>query len=184
MKSPNVLLDLLKLLAYQIGQMVSYHELATQLQIDVKTVARYLDLLEKAFVIYRLGGFSRNLRKEITSKHKYYFYDTGIRNGVIRHFNRLDMRNDIGQLWKNFLLVERLKSTHYQGFYGNRYFWRTYQGQEIDFVEEWDHALHAYEFKWSPKKLKKYPPKNWSENYPEAMFNTITPNNYLDFLFS
>lgn len=180
-RSPKLLIDLLKLLAFQLGQLVSYHELATQLQVDVKTVARYLDLLEKSFVIYKLGGFSRNLRKEITSKHKYYFYDNGIRNGIIRHFNQLDLRNDIGALWENFLFMERLKYTGYHGFYGNRYFWRTYSGNEIDLVEEQDSQLKGYEFKWSEKK-KALPPKEWSSTYPDASFQTLSSDNFFDFI--
>lgn len=180
-KSPKTLIDLLKLLAFQLGQMVSLHELATQLHIDVKTVGRYLDLLEKAFVIYKLGGFSRNLRKEITSKHKYYFYDNGIRNAIIRHFNGLDTRNDIGALWENFLFMERLKFTSYHAFYGNRYFWRTYQGEEIDLVEEEDGQLKGYEFKWSDKKQAAVR-KVWSETYPDASFEIISPNNFLNFI--
>jgi uncharacterized protein len=179
-KSSKLLIDLLKLLAFQVGQLISYHELGSQLHIDVKTVARYLDLLEKAFVIYKLGGFSRNLRKEITSKHKYYFYDNGIRNGIIRHFNPLEMRNDVGALWENYLILERLKYTSYQGFYGNRYFWRTYQGDEIDLIEEQDSQLHGYEFKWSEKKHVE--PKLWSTTYPDATFQTISPTNYLNFI--
>ncbi len=181
-RNSKTLSNLLKILAFQMGRLVSYHELATHLGVDVKTVARYLDLLEKSFVIYRLGGFCRNLRKEITRKSKYYFYDNGIRNGIIRQFNKLNLRDDIGTLWENFLFTERLKSTTYDSFYGNRYFWRTYDGQEIDLVEEWDSNLRAYEFKWSPKKNHSHPPKDWSKSYPEASFETITQANYLDFI--
>jgi predicted AAA+ superfamily ATPase len=180
-RSSKVLIDLLKLLAFQVGQMVSYHELATQLQVDVKTVARYLDLLEKTFVIFRLGGLSRNLRKEISSKHKYYFYDVGIRNGIIRHFNHLTLRNDLGPLWENFLIIERLKMTDYTSFYGNRYCWRTYQGSEIDYIEEQDSQLKAFEYKWSSGK-RSDPPKEWTAAYPEASFQVITPENFLNFV--
>lgn len=180
-KKSDVLLNLVKLLAFQIGQLVSLNELATQLRIDVKTVARYLDLLEKSFVIYKLTGFSKNLRNEVTGKNKYYFYDLGVRNAVIAHFNPLETRNDIGQLWKNFVFIERLKMTSYKGFYGNRYFWRTYQGQEVDFIEEIEQQLHAFEMKWSPKKTIKAPAA-WKDNYPESSFITITPDNYLDYL--
>jgi len=181
-KSSKLLMDLLKLLAFQVGQLVSYNELATQLHLDVKTIARYLDLFEKAFVIYKLGGFSRNLRKEITSKHKYYFYDNGIRNAVIRQFNHLDLRNDIGLLWENFIFMERMKYTNYHAFYGNRYFWRTYQGQEVDLVEEKDGQLNGYEFKWSDKKHREVGPKEWSTAYPEATFQVITSENFFDFI--
>ena len=180
-KKSETLLNLVKLLAFQIGQLVSHSELATQLAIDVKTVARYLDLLEKSFVIYKLGGFSRNLRNEITKKHKYYFLDTGVRNAVIAHFNSLEMRNDVGQLWENFVFIERLKKCSYKRFYGRHYFWRTYQGQEIDFVEDIENTLTGFEAKWSPMK-KVNVPSSWKEKYPTASFNVITPDNYFDYI--
>ena len=180
-KSSEILLNLVKLLAFQVGQLVSLCELATQLKIAVKTVSRYLDLLEKSFVICKLGGFSGNLRNEVTSKHKYYFLDLGVRNAVIAHFNSLEMRNDIGQLWENFIFIERLKICAYKGFYGRRYFWRTYQGQEIDFIEEIENKLTAFETKWSPTK-KVSIPSGWKENYPDTSFDVITPENYLKFL--
>lgn len=180
-KRSEVLLKLVKLLAFQVGQLVSYHELATQLHIDVKTVSKYLDLLEKSFIIAKLGGFSSNLRNEITRKHKYYFFDNGIRNAVIAQFNPLEMRDDVGKLWENFIFVERLKKCTYAKFYGNRYFWRTYAGQEIDFLEEIENKLHAFEAKWSEKKKIK-PPSQWEENYPNSSFNIINPDNYLEFV--
>lgn len=180
-KSSEILLNLVKLLAFQVGQLVSHNELATQLKISVKTVSRYIDLLEKSFVICKLGGFSSNPRNEITSKHKYYFLDLGIRNSVISHFNPLELRNDTGCLWENFIFIERLKSCAYKGFYGNRFFWRTYQGQEIDFIEEIENKLSAFETKISV--TKKVPvPTAWKENYPGASFDVITPDNYLKFL--
>ena len=175
------MLNLVKLLAFQIGQLVSHHEMATQLHIDVKTVGRYLDLLEKSFVICKLKGFSQNLRNEITSKHKYYFFDIGIRNAVIAQFNALELRNDVGQLWENFIYIERLKKNSYTKFYGNQYFWRTYHGQEIDFIEEIDNKLSAIEVKWSEKKRVK-PPMVWKETYPDASFHVVTPENYLDYV--
>lgn len=180
-KRSESLLNLVKLLAFQIGQLVSLRELATQLHIDIKTVNRYLDLLEKSFIIYKLSGFSRNLRNEITSKHKYYFYDTGIRNAVIAQFNSLDIRNDVGQLWENFVFMERLKKLSYTRFYGSRYFWRTYNGQEIDLIEDIENKLSAFEIKWSDKKKKKEP-SIWKDNYPRSSFQTITPDNYLEFV--
>ncbi len=180
-KKSETLFNLVKLLAFQIGQLVSHNELATQLRVDIKTIARYLDLLEKSFVICKLGGFSTNLRNEITKKHKYYFLDLGVRNAVVAQFNSLDMRNDVGQLWENFIFIERLKKCSYQGFYGKRYFWRTYQGQEIDFIEEIENKLTAFEAKWSSRK-KVSVPSAWKESYPEASFNVITPDNYLDFV--
>ena len=180
-KGSKILLDLLKLLAFQIGNEVSLNELANSLSIDVKTVARYLDLLEKTFVIVRIGGFSRNLRSEITSKAKYFFLDNGIRNGVISQFNSIDERSDIGQLWENFVVIERLKKHSYKSIYGNTYFWRTYGQQEIDLVEERDGHFFGYEFKWSVKNKVK-PPKDWLTNYPESKFSLVTPDNYLDFI--
>lgn len=180
-KKSETLLNLVKLLAFQVGQLVSHTELATQLKIDTKTVAKYLDLLEKSFVIYRLGGFSKNLRKEITKKSKYYFFDNGVRNAVISHFNSLEMRNDVGQLWENFVFIERIKKCSYKGFYGEHYFWRTYEGQEIDFLEDIENKLHGFEVKWSPNK-KVTIPSLWQENYPDSTFDIITPKNYLDYI--
>ena len=180
-KKSETLFNLVKLLAFQVGQLVSHNELATQLRIDIKTVSKYLDLLEKSFVICKTGGFSRNLRNEIMSKHKYYFLDLGVRNAVIAHFNPLDMRNDIGQLWENFVFIERIKRNAYKGFYGRTYFWRTYQGQEIDFIEDFENKLSAFETKWSTTK-KVSVPSNWKKSYPGSSFQVITPDNYLEFL--
>jgi len=180
-QNSRTLLHLLRLLAFQMGSEVSANELATQLSVDMKTVQRYLDLLEKAFVIVRVNGFSRNLRQEITKKAKYYFLDNGIRNAVIAQFNEVDQRNDVGQLWENFVLMERLKRRTYFPLFGNMYFWRTYDQQEIDLVEEREGKLFAYECKWSERK-RVGPPKKWTETYPEAEFAVITPANYLDFV--
>ena len=179
-KSSKVLLDLLKLLSFQIGNLVSLNELATQLRIDIKTVARYIDLLENAFVIVSVSGYSRNLRKEITSKNKYYFLDVGIRNAVISQFNEISNRNDIGQLWENFIVVERLKKRIYQNIQGSSYFWRTYSGHEIDIVEEGSGKISAFECKWQDKKIRV--PKEWSEKYPDASLEVISQDNYLDFI--
>ncbi len=180
-RSSRTLLDLLKLIAFQVGSEVSLNELATQVKLDVKTVSRYLDILEKAFVIVRLGGFSRNLRNEVTSKAKYYFLDNGIRNAIIGQYNLLDSRNDIGALWENFIVAERLKKRSYTGIYGNIYFWRTYDGKEIDYVEERDGGLFGFECKWTTKKKDK-PPKKWLESYPGATFELVTPDSYLEFV--
>ncbi|MBM4460764.1 MAG: ATP-binding protein [Chloroflexi bacterium] len=180
-RSSRTLLSLLKLLAFQVGGEVSYPELAGQLGVDVKTVRRYLDLLEKAFVIYRLGAFSRNLRQEVSNRAKYYFFDNGIRNALIAQFNDLDQRNDVGQLWESFFLIERIKRRAYAPIYANAYFWRTYDQQEIDLVEERDGGLFGYECKWSARKAVSAP-KGWSSVSPEAAFEVITPENYLDFL--
>ncbi|MBU1053665.1 MAG: ATP-binding protein [Proteobacteria bacterium] len=180
-KGAKLLMDLLKLLAFQIGAQVSLNELSTQLRIDVKTVGRYLDIFEKAFVIKRIGGFSRNLRSEVVSKAKYYFLDNGIRNAVISQFNSIDNRNDIGQLWENFLVTERLKKCAYHDLYGSFYFWRTYAGQELDWVEEREGRLLGYEFKWSENKRRKQP-KDWLKNYGNAEFQTINRKNYAEFI--
>ncbi len=180
-RSSRTLIDLLKLLAFQLGNQVSFNELASQLAINLRTVQRYLDLLEQTFVIFRLGGFSRNLRDEVTSKAKYYFYDPGIRNALIAQFNGIDQRNDIGPLWENFTVVERLKHRAYARIHANAYFWRTYDGQEIDLVEEREGQLYGYECKWSSNRTVS-PPKSWLDAYPDAQFSTITPDNYQEFV--
>lgn len=173
--------DLLKLLAFQVGSEASQNELSRSLGIDVKTVGRYLDLLEKAFVLYRLDGFSRNLRREVTRNSKYYFYDNGIRNAVVNQFNPIDQRDDIGALWENFVVMERIKHLEYSFIPTNQYFWRTYSHQEIDLVEEKGKNLDGYEFKWSQTKPPKVPPE-WSRTYPRATYSVITPDNYQEFV--
>ena len=180
-KNLRTLLDLLKLLAFQVGSEVSLTELGTQVGVDIKTIQRHLDLLEKAFVIVRLGGFSRNLRQEVTNKSKIYFVDTGIRNAIIAQFNGLDQRNDLGLLWENFMVMERMKYRAYQSVYANVYFWRTYDQQEIDLVEDRDGKLFGYEFKWAAGKTSS-PPKNWLNTYPDAEYAVITPANYQEFI--
>lgn len=180
-RNSRTLLDLLRLLAFQVGCEVAISEMATQLGVDVKTVKRYLDLLEKAFVVQRLDGFSRNLRQEVTNKSKYYFLDNGIRNAVITQFNPLDQRNDQGALWENFMFIERLKVRAYRPLHAAGYFWRTYRQQEIDLIEEHSGKLFGYEFKWSPTRLAR-PPSQWLATYPNAEYQVIHPQNYLDFL--
>lgn len=186
-KSSKTLMDLLRLLAFQTGKEVSLSELGQQVGVDTKTAARYLDLFEKAFVVYNLRGFSRNLRSEIVRKGKYYFYDNGIRNGVISNFNEMGLRNDAGELWENFLFMERLKKRSYQNIYANSYFWRTWERREIDLIEEREGKLFAFEFKWGKGKtnpstsLRVNPPKQWTEAYPEALFKVIDRENYLEF---
>ena len=179
-KAPSFLLDLLKLLAFQTGSEVSFSELAGSLGIDVKTVSRYLDILEKSFVIFRLKGFSKNLRKEITKKNKYYFYDNGIRNALIANFNSLNLRNDVSQLWESFLVVERIKSQRYSKILSNNYFWRTWDQKEIDFLEERKGKIFAFEFKYRSRKVKT--PKEFMEVYPNSSFKIVTKENYLKFL--
>lgn len=180
-RNSRKLWDLLKLLAFQVGSQVSWNELATSLSVDFKTVQHYLDLLEKAFVIFRLGGFSRNLRKEVTRKAKYYFFDNGLRNAVIAQFNRLDQRDDVGELWENFMVIERCKFLAYLPEYANLYFWRTYDQQEIDLVEEGGGRLEGYEFKWSQHKPIT-PPKDWLKTYSNAGFSVISPENYQELI--
>lgn len=180
-KGARVISNLVKLLAFQIGNEVSFNELSENLGIDVKTVQRYIDLLEKSFVIYSLGSLSRNLRKEVKTKNKYYFYDNGVRNAVISQFNSFDLRNDIGQLWENFFIIERRKMRSYKKIYGNSYFWRMYGGDEIDLIEERDGKYFCFECKWNLKK-EKLPPRVWSENYTDYEYNVIHKNNYLDFI--
>jgi len=179
-KSSKLLLDLLRLLAFQVGSEVSLSELGKQLGIDSKTVARYLDLFEKSFVIYNLRGFSRNRRKEITSKSKYYFFDNGIRNAIIANFNPLELRDDIGKLWENFLVAERLKKQAYQGIFANNYFWRTWDQKEVDWVEEREGRLFGYEFKWKSKSRKAS--SAWTDSYPDAALEIINQENYLEFV--
>lgn len=180
-KNSGILLDLLRMIAFQVGSEVSLSELASNLGIDIKTVQRYLDLFEKSYVLYNLRGYSRNLRSEITKKSKYYFLDNGIRNAVISNFNDLYLRNDIGQLWENFMISERLKKQAYSKIYSNNYFWRTWEQQEVDLIEEREGKLFAYEFKYSPKKTVKVP-SQLSENYSNIEFKVIDNENYLSFI--
>lgn len=179
-KNSKKIFDLLRLLAFQIGNEVSTNELATNLGIDKNTVSNYLDLLEKSFVLFRLDGFSRNLRKEVSKMSKYFFYDIGIRNALISNFNDLEKRNDHGQLWENFILMERIKHNAYAGIYANYYFWRTYDKKEIDFIEERGGKLHGFEFKWKNVGIKA--PMDWLETYDNADYKVITPENYFNFV--
>ena len=176
------LVSLLQLLAFQIGKTVSFNELGMQLGLNKITVERYLELLEKTFVIFRLQGFARNLRKEISKSPKFYFWDTGIRNALIANFNPLKLRDDVGALWKNYIIAERLKMSEYQNDFAKFYFWRTYDQQEIDLIEEKDGRLKAYEIKW--QKQTKRVPKAWQKAYPKAAFYTIHADNYLEFIGS
>jgi len=179
-KDSLFVMNLLRLLAFQIGNDVSFNELASKLGTTVKTVQRYVELLEKAFIIFRLNGFSRNLRKEISNTPRFYFWDNGIRNVVISNFNPLESREDVGKLWENFCIAERLKKQNYMEAFSNHYFWRTYDQQEIDLIEETDGQIHAFEFKWGIKDAKT--PRGFIENYQEAEFTTINRNNFFDFL--
>ncbi|MFW5773929.1 MAG: ATP-binding protein [Tangfeifania sp.] len=179
-KNSGKIYELLQLLAYQIGSPVSYSELGRKLGLSTDTVISYIDLLEKVFVIYRLPGFSRILRKEITKNKKVYFYDTGIRNAVIEDFSLPEKRPDIGALWENFVISERIKRNNYKRTHAKSYFWRTYTGAELDYIEESSGKLSGYEIKWKKKKSK--PPKSWMETYKNADFEIINSENHQDFL--
>ncbi len=180
-KNPEVLHKLVELLALQIGSEVSLNELANNIGIDKKTVTRYLELLEKIFLIYRFRPFSRNLRKELNKKRKIYFYDTGLRNAIIQNFNRLDLRNDVGVLWEQFCITERIKYLSNRRIFANHYFWRTWDQKEIDLIEERDDVLYGYEIKWKKNKHLKAP-RDWIDNYKNAKFEIITKENFFDWI--
>lgn len=180
-KNADKIIELLKLIAFQIGNQVSFNELANALGIAKQTAERYLYLLEKSFIIIKIGGYSSNLRKEVTKTSRYYFWDNGVRNALINNFNEPETRMDIGMLWENFCFIERLKKQEYQKIYANNYFWRTYDKQEIDMIEERDGKLYGFEFKWNAKKTAK-PPKAFIETYKNAQFECITPDSFLDFV--
>jgi len=180
LKDSLFVMNLLKLIAFQIGNDLSYNELAKNLNTTVKTIQRYLEILEKAFVIFRLPGFSRNLRKEISKTPRFFFWDNGIRNVVISNFNSVEMRDDVGRLWENYCISERLKKQMYLDTFSNSYFWRTYDQQEIDMIEEIDGKISAYEFKLGDKEVKA--PKAFRVHYPDASFQTINRSNFFNFL--
>jgi len=175
------IVDLLRLLAFQIGQEVSVSELAKTLGMNWQTVNRYLDLLEKVFVLFRVQGFARNLRKEITKNARYYFYDNGVRNSLIRNFNPLTLRNDVGQLWENYIVAERRKANAYAGRQVTSYFWRTHEQHEIDCIEEWGGHLEGYEFKWQGE-ARPAAQRAFVSAYPEARVQIINRDNFVDFL--
>lgn len=176
LRGTSKIFDLLKLLAFQTGSEVSPHELGKQLGMSKNTVDKYLNLLQKVFVIFELTAFSSNLRKEVSKSKKWYFVDNGIRNAIINDFTPIANRRDLGQLWENFILSERLKQNHYKLNNKRMYFWRTYDQQEIDLIEEGDGKLDAFEFKWGNIKAKI--PKAWSKAYPEASFTVISKNDF------
>ena len=180
-KHPDKLQTLLRALAYQVGSQVSYNELSQMCSMDSKTVERYINLLEQCYIIFRLPSFSRNLRHELKSSRKIYFYDNGIRNALIADYRAPEVRQDIGALWENFVVAERMKSNEYYHRWVNRYFWRTKQQQEIDYLEESGGELHAYEMKWNPR-AKASITKTFTEAYPDSEFQVITPDNISDFL--
>ena len=181
-RKSSVIEKLVQALALQVGSEVSFNELGNLLGIDTVTVQRYVDLLEKAYVIFHIRSFSRNVRNELKKSIKIYFYDNGVRNSVISNFSPVELRSDIGALWENFLISERIKNNAYHNKHAKYYFWRTTQKQEIDFIEEVDHNLFAYEFKYNPKKVNSKCPVTFSNNYPNVPFDVITSENYMDFV--
>lgn len=180
-KKPKKVIDLLVLLALQIGKEVAISELAKNLSLNQFTVQRYLDVLEKMFVIINLRGFARNLRKEINKTSKYYFVDIGARNALLRNFNSLSLRSDVGELFENWFIMEKIKQSHYTGPSANFYFWRTYDQQEIDMIEEKGGVLTGYECKWS-EKAKNIVPSDWQKNYPKADYQIINRENFIEFI--
>jgi predicted AAA+ superfamily ATPase len=180
-KNSNKIYKILQLLAYQVGKEVAFDELATHVSMSKNTVEKYLDLLEKNFILYKLSSFSSNLRKELSKKKRFYFHDNGIRNALINNFNPLSIRNDVGELWENYIFYERMKFLEYNDVFVNRYFWRTYDQQEIDLVEERNQCLSAFEVKYSSKAKYKFS-KYWLEHYPEAVNQIIHKDNYMEFI--
>lgn len=180
-KNADKILNLLKLIAFQIGKEVSLHELGRQLGMHKNTVDKYLDLLSKTFIIFSVNAFSRNRRNEISKSKRWYFYDNGIRNIIIENVNDINLRNDVGELWENYVVSERLKFQQYNAMLVSNYFWRTYQQQEIDWIEEREGKLFAYEIKWNSKKKVKIP-SAWKTSYPESSFEVIHPENYLNWI--
>jgi len=179
-KKPDVLEKILRALAFQVGSEVSYNEIAQLTGVDKKTVSNYIHLLTLSYIVYPLTSFSRNLRNEIKTNQKIYFYDNGVRNALIQNFNPIELRNDVGALWENFLITERLKRNNYHRVFTNRYFWRTKQQQEVDYVEEKDGVIHGFEFKWNPK-AKVNIPENFTKTY-DARVTIITNENFRDFI--
>ena len=180
LKNSNKMRNLLRLIAFQLGSEVSYEELGKQLGMSKTTVEKYLDLLEKVFVIYRLGAYSRNLRKEVTKAGKWYFYDNGVRNAIIGAFSPLSVRQDVGALWENYIIGERRKLNFNNLLHKEFYFWRTYDKQEIDLIEESPDGMSAFEFKWGNKMPAA--PKIFSQAYPDAVYHVVNKENYMDFV--
>lgn len=180
-QKPDVLQKLVRALALQLGHEVSYNELANMIGIDKETVENYINLLEKCFVVFRLDSFSRNMRNEIKKGKKIYFYDNGIRNAVISNFAPLELRTDVGALWENLMVSERVKRNSYVGSYAQLYFWRTHDQKEIDLIEDQDGVLSAFEIKYN-SKTKATMPKSFAEHYPNSTFRVVTPDNFWDFV--
>ena len=181
-QKPDKLMKLLQALAFQAGNEVSYTELGNIAELKKDTVESYITILERAFIVFRLGAFSRNLRKELKRNRKIYFYDLGIRNALISNFKSIEMRDDVGKLWENYCIAERIKHTHYNEIYCSRYFWRTTDMQEIDYIEERDGMLYAYEFKWNERKKAKLP-EIFTKTYPNSETQVIARDNFEEFLY-
>jgi predicted AAA+ superfamily ATPase len=179
-KNSSKIYSLLRLISFQVGNEVSYHELGQQLSMSKNTVERYLDLLSQAFILHKISGYSRNLRKEITKNSKWYCFDNGIRNILTANLNPLSNRNDIGVLWENYIISERIKYQKYSSMLVQNYFWRTYDRQEIDWIEDRGGKLYAYEMKWQYSKRKI--PQAWENAYPDSEFIIIHQDNYLDWI--
>lgn len=180
-RKPEIIEQLLQALALQVGSEVSFNELGRLLGLNSITVQRYIDLLEKSYVVFHLRSFSRNVRSELKKSRKIYFYDNGVRNALIGDYKPLALRSDTGALWENYTISERMKHNAYNSFYGKSYFWRTQQQQEVDYIEDIDGVLHAYEFKWSNAKQPRLT-ETFAKNYPDHTFMVVNPDNYLDFI--
>ena len=179
---PDKVVRLVQALAWQIGSQVSYNEVGQLVGLDPKTVERYVDILEKSYVVFRLGSFSRNLRNELKQSRKIYFWDLGIRNAVIGNLSQVESRTDVGALWENLCIAERMKHLSYRDSFAHRWFWRTQQQKEIDYIEEENGMLRAFEFKWNEHKAGAKCPSSFATAYPDATFQTVTPGNVEDFL--
>jgi predicted AAA+ superfamily ATPase len=180
-KKPSLLVKLLQALALQIGSEVSYSEIAQLVGADPLTVEKYIDLLEQSFVLFRLSSLSRNARNEIKKGRKIYFYDNGIRNSILKNFSPLTLRSDVGALWENFLVAERMKRNAYTDYFCNNYFWRTTTQQEIDYIEDFGGRLYAFEFKWQAKKPPSFP-KSFLESYPGSETSVVDRENFESFV--
>lgn len=179
-KKRDKIIALLQIIAFRTGSEISLEGIGRELQISKNTVEKYLDLFSKVFIIYSVSGFSRNRDNEITKMKKWYFVDNGIRNAIINSFNPINMREDIGKLWENYLNSERIKTLHYKEIHVSDYFWRTHTKQEIDRIEEINNELSAFEYKWGKSKTKI--PTEFAKSYPNASFEIINQDNYLDFI--
>lgn len=180
-RKPEIIEQLLQALALQVGSEVSFSELGRLLGLTSITVQRYVDLLEKSYVVFHLRSFSRNVRSELKKSRKIYFYDNGVRNALIGDYKPLGLRNDVGALWENYVVSERMRHNAYSGFYGKAYFWRTQQQQEVDYLEDYDGVLHAYEFKWNPTRQPRLT-ETFAKGYPDHTFSVVTPENCQDFV--